>query len=273
MCGMVNEAAYEVLELHAALNITPKESLRISGTNNNPLPTLQVVANDKFVCRVRFYTSVGDGLEIRKLDDGAVVQMNAVAYGTNTGDALLFKAAALTLVESEDGTDVYYEGLIDTATVECNNFIGAASEKMVLFSVQVSDALGAGATRRKTIAYMQGTLLSDGYDDDSSIYDIQGTEYLINGGNAGGTATYYFSAATQTYVSSYSSTHTSSSVVDSSSSSWTTFVETSSEGETWTVSSSVSSSSSSFVSLWSSTHATSSVATSTMNSYSTTFPS
>ena len=156
------EAAYAVLELHVALNFLAREALRISGTNNNPLPLLEIVANDKFLCRLRFYESVESVLNIRKLSSG-VVKLNAVEYGAVTGDTVLFQCGDFTL--TENGDDAYYEAVVNTETTQVNTLMGPSSEKLILFSVQVSNVLGTPATRRKTVAYQQARLLADGYDD------------------------------------------------------------------------------------------------------------
>jgi len=143
------------LDFHVLLSEPPLTALRTSGANNAAVaPPPQVVANDKFTARIRFYERNASGqVALSKFESSFVISMQAVSR-TPVSASPLWIVSDGVLVESE--SDAYYELLVNTATNEMAAMLTTTERKELLVNIQVAD----GSVIR-TVAYFSITALKD----------------------------------------------------------------------------------------------------------------
>ena len=151
---------YDIIDLYVVLSYGSKDALRVSGSLGASAANLLFVANDKFRFRIRFYSEPSSEPLPIAFDELSVIQANA---GTTESDEILFLTPVFVKVVA--GWDIYYEAIVNTETLQVAQLMATVQEASVWFSIQVSNAVGIPATKRRTVVYSQATLLADRYND------------------------------------------------------------------------------------------------------------
>ena len=169
------EQSFQIVNWYVNLDKPVQESLRISADTNIFQTAVDIVENDKFELRIRFYNEVAGVMTITQFPTAnTFVNLNCVgknpltAYNLVTTTQVDGVTGGFLRVASGDGTtvpfDTYYQSIVNTDTAEMATYKAARTSDRIIFNIQVEDIVGATATRRKTVAYFEANLLSDAFD-------------------------------------------------------------------------------------------------------------
>lgn len=171
------EQAFQIVNWYVNLDKPVQESLRISAVDNIFQTAVDIVENDKFELRIRFYNEVAGVMKITQFPTATTfVDINCVGKNPLT-------VANLVQTRQVDGTthgflrvelgtdstnwDTYYQAIVNTATAEMATYKAARTSDRIIFNIQLENIEGITATRRKTVAYFEANLLADAFSSGS----------------------------------------------------------------------------------------------------------
>ena len=171
------EQSFQIVNWYVNVDKPAQESLRISAVTNIFQTAVDIVENDKFELRIRFYNEVAGVMTITQFPTASTfVDINCVGKNPLT-------AYNLVTTRQVDGTthgflrvatgttsadfDTYYQAIVNTATAEMAAYKAARTSDRIIFNIQLEDVEGVSATRRKTVAYFEANLLSDAFSSDA----------------------------------------------------------------------------------------------------------
>ena len=168
------EQSFQIVNWYVNLDKPVQESLRISADTNIFQTAVDIVENDKFELRIRFYNEVAGVMSITQFyGHETFVNLNCVGKNPLTGYNLVTctqvdgVTGGFLRVESGNSSadwDTYYQSIVNTDTEEMAAYKAARTSDRIIFNIQVENVVGANATRRKTVAYFEANLLSDAFD-------------------------------------------------------------------------------------------------------------
>jgi hypothetical protein len=156
------EQSFQIVNWYVNVDKPAQESLRISADTNIFQTAVDIVENDKFELRIRFYNEVAGVMTITQFPTATTLVQTRQVDGTTHG---------FLRVASGDGIsvayDTYYQAIVNTATAEMATYKAARTSDRIIFNIQLEDIEGVSATRRKTVAYFEANLLADAFSSDS----------------------------------------------------------------------------------------------------------
>ena len=172
------EQSFQIVNWYVNVDKPAQESLRISAVDNIFQTAVDIVENDKFELRIRFYNEVAGVMTITQFPTATTfVDINCVGKNPLTVANLIQTRQVdgtthgFLRVASGDGAsvayDTYYQAIVNTATAEMATYKAARTSDRIIFNIQLEDVEGVSATRRKTVAYFEANLLSDAFSSDA----------------------------------------------------------------------------------------------------------